>query len=1060
MRKISFVNDDLNANWLHAARVKTRHNLNSEQLSAVWATKQNVLVLAGPGTGKTHMLVSKYVHLVVDKGLSPDRILITTFTTKATAELEERIGAELAKHKHYSKVEVSNFHSFCLRLLQEFGQGLDLPKDPTVLDGVALNRFLFENRDRFDWEFVPYIRYVHFPLERLTTFVGRCLSEGITPEEALTRATRMMEEAPDDEKAKVSEYLDYAKNYAVVMELLRSKHILTYDLMLFHAVALLEKDAATRKQVMVRYDYFLVDEAQDNNGLQTKLIELLVGARPVLTVVGDEDQGIYKFRGARQGNLQDMAGTFNPAVVHLVENFRSTTHIVEAAKTLIAANPGRMPGKDLVAVGPNRDVDVPIEIVACPSETQEAIRLAAMIQEELALGTRPKDVAVIYRSLNHKEHLLEELEARGIPYEVANTGELLRIREVRDLWAWLSVLSDPYTDNPSFERVLAGHDMGIGLLDLGRIQQRFKRTLEEEAKAKGEDPKIVRLNLVDVLRNLEGAHVDDASRHRLRWARRTLEVLSEKTRGLGALDSAYAVLGWLKPQKRYPPSDGRHKQVWLNLAQFLRLIKDYEQNYPDASGLPGFLSYLDYLDRQGAEFKDARVDEGQDSVKILTAHAAKGLEFPVVFLASCCEKRFPGGYRGDWIHPILSSTDPAQLHAEEERRVFYVAMTRAKKRLVLTHPVTIGGKPRARSTFLDDLMDNASTHVRNTIHTEELPASVAETVQDSEWMGELHGALTVHEGLDAEEAKDRVKRMIAAALTHWQGTVKPEVLEEIASLTGAELPRPKETKAPERQTLRLSASALNTYADCPRKFQYQNVLQIPRRINANAVAGSNVHRALEVFHKERKADWRQATTEELLAIYDHVAAEARFSTPKEAEQFRARDKRILASYVDGERDNPGEPTYFEVPYSYHDDASDATFTGYIDRVDRHPDGSVEIVDYKTGKKKSNNKIVGEDYQIPLYVLAFEEGKGEKVKAGTLYWMREAGDGTGPIERARIPRVSEGKKKGEFTDSAVAEFKERLRGTVEKIRNGEFVENVDEYGCSVCDYRILCPAWGG
>lgn len=1040
--------------------------LNPEQREAVVTTDKPVLVLAGPGTGKTSMLVAKYTHLVVEKGLKPERILITTFTTKATAELEERITDALTSAKHYSKIEVQNFHAFCLRLLQEFGSEIGLSREPPVLDGVALTRFLHENRDRFDWNHVPYIRWPQGPLEKLATFVGRSLSEGFSPAEAQRRAELHASRAGPDEKARALEYLDYAANYGRALDLLQAKGVLTYDLMLYHAVNLLESRPDVLKQVRARFDYLLVDEVQDNNGLQTRLIELLSGGRPNVTVVGDEDQGIYKFRGARLGNLQHIEKAFKPVVINLWENYRSSTHIVDAAWAFIAQNPDRMPGKRLAAMGKNRNLPNLIEVIGYPNEEQEAIQIAAAIDAHVKAGRRPRDIAVIYRSLGHKDRLLDELEARGIRYEITNRGELLRLREVRDLWAWLSVLNDPYTDNPSFARVLGGREVGIDLLDLGRIRQRLQRALEDKARAEGKDPEVVRVNLIDILRDLEGAHIQDHSRQRLRWARRTLETLDEKCRGLGALDAAYEVLGWMRPQLRHPPSDPRAQQVWMNLGRFLQIAKTYEQNYPDAKGLPGFLSYLDYLDRQGAEFQEADVDEAEDSVKVLTAHGCKGLEFPVVFVGSCCKQRFPGGYRGDWMHPILDpegKLDPGDLHLHEERRVFYVAITRAKERLILTHPMAIGGKERARSPFIDDLIDRAPNHVQHQVVTDEVAAS--EKVGDAaqrEWADELHGAIMVHANVDAEEAKDRLRRVVEATLQSWKTTLAPDVLAAAAATAeplGAKLPV-IETKAVEKPgRLQLSASALNTYDDCPRKFQFQNVLRIPQRISPTAVAGSNVHRALEVFHREQGKNWRTATTADLLAVYDRVAAEQRFASAKEAELYRKRDRAILEQYLDTERNTPGEPTHFEVRMDLDLPDLDASFVGYIDRVDEHPDGTVEIIDYKTGSRTTPNKIVAEDFQIPLYVMAFEKGKDRKVKAGTLYWMRDAGDGKGPIQRDRILRVPTGKK-GQFTDEAMAAFQGRLTRAVEDIRKGAFTENPEEFKCRFCDYRILCPAWGG
>lgn len=1040
-------------------------DLNAAQKQAVDKIDQPVLVLAGPGTGKTKMLVAKYVHLVLDKKIRPDRILITTFTTKATAELEERIGLALAAAQRYSKVEVQNFHAYCLRLLQEFGSEIGLSREPPVLDGIALVRFLHENRDRFDWNHVAYIRWPQGALEKLAMFTGRCLGEGFDPAEAMRRAVAYVDGVDKDEQLKAQEYLDYANNYAKVLELLQSKGVLTYDLMLYHAVKLLESRPDLLKQVQARFDYLLIDEIQDNNGLQTRLVELLSGGRPNVTVVGDEDQGIYKFRGARRDNLNHIAKTFQPHVINLWENYRSSSHIVAASTAFIGQNPDRFKDKRLEARGKNKDLLTKVEIHAYPNEDQEAIRVAESIHSELKAGRSPRHIAVIYRSLNSADRLLEELSARGVRYEVTNRGELLRLREVRDVWAWMSVLNDPYTDNPSFARILGSREVGIDLLDLGRIKQRLQRILEDKARADGKDPDDVRVNLIDVLRDLEGAHIDDGNRQRLRWARRAVETLDAKCRGLGALDTAYEILGWLRPQLRHPPSDPRSQQVWMNLGRFLQIVKTYEQNYPDAKGLAGFLSYLEYLDRQGAEFEEANIDESEDSVKILTAHGSKGLEFPVVHIASAAKQRFPAGYRGEWMHPILDpdgKLDPRALHIEEERRVFYVAMTRAQERLTITHPLSIGGKERARSEFIDNLCDLAAVHVDQKVTTEEAAASeTAGDLAERTWAEDLHGALVVHDCIDEAEAKDRLRRVLEATLRAWQGRVPDATIAsmtQLASPLGVDV-KPVAPPATQLPKLVLSASALNTYSDCPRKFQFQNVLRIPQRISPTAVAGSNVHRALEVFHRDLGKEWRKATIEQLLEIYEKVAATARYSNAKETEQFRQRDHLILREYLRTERDNPGEPTHFEARIDFDFPELDASFIGYIDRVDEHPDGTVEIVDYKTGSRTTPNKIVAEDFQIALYVKAFE-AKGRKVKAGTLYWMRDAGDGKGPIIRDRIPRVATGKSKGEFTDAAMKSFEDRVAHTVQNIRAGRFPEMVDDFGCKFCDYRILCPAWGG
>lgn len=1059
-------------------------NLNPEQQAAVEETTKPVLVLAGPGTGKTAMMVQKYKHLVLNKDLDPDRILITTFTRKATEELEERISVELNEAGYYSKIEVQNFHSFCLKLLQEYRQESGFKQDPPILDGLQLRRFLLDNADAFTWNHVPYIRWVHTPMENLQRFMGGCLSAGLTPEQALAAAQEAVANADTKKVKKTEEFLDYAANYENALELLRKKGVMTYDLMLYDAVKLLEENDHVLAEVQDAYDYLLVDEVQDNNGLQARLVELIVGERGCVTVVGDEDQGIYKFRGAERGILERFQSTFNPVRVDLFQNYRSSRHIVEASKALIEHNTERFDDKRLEAAGQNKDHKAQPTVKGFRTEEQEMLHVAAEIEAEIKNGRSPKDIAVLFRSLNHKDRLLDELEAKGIRYEITNVAELLRLREVRDLWSWLSTLNNPSLDNPAFERVLQSNEVGLPITELALVQKRYYRKIQDlrgardrrdEARDIGDKEGEATANeeiqalrqqtgdghdLIQLLRDLDADYIHVEARHRLRWLRKTIEVLSEKVRGMPAFDAAHEVLGWLKPQRRHPPSDPRSAQVWANLGDFLQVIKDYEQTYPDAKGLRGFLDYIDYLDRQGAQFEEREPDATEDSVKILTAHRAKGLQWPVVFIPACNKDRFPGRNRGDWMAPILRPTsDTRAEHLEEERRVFFVAMTRAEQELHLSYSLTINGKEKARSQFLDEIID-ANLGIDEELDHNDLEASETDESRFEDEQYELiHAALVAPGEPESEDLADRWSNIQVAVAALWEQRYGRDKLEAAVPHAPA-TPKPEEQEiARPEERLKLSASALNTYTDCPRKFQFQYVLRIPQKIKGSAVAGSNVHRALEFFHKRHKTDWRTQSVETLLKIYNEVVAEARFESEEEAQQWRERDERILRAYMDTEPNVPGEPTHFEVPFRLGFDDLNAEFYGYIDRVDEHPDGTVEIIDYKTGSRKTANKIVGEDFQVPLYVAAFED-KGRQVKAGTLYWMREAGDGKGPIERMAMPRLPTGKPKGEFTDDAMLAFQDRVTDAIRGIREGIFDEQPEDFACSFCDYRLLCPAMEG
>jgi DNA helicase-2/ATP-dependent DNA helicase PcrA len=1057
-------------------------NLNAEQQAAVLETARPVLVLAGPGTGKTAMMVQKYKHLVLDKGLDPDRILITTFTRKATEELEERISVELNEAGYYSKIEVQNFHSFCLKLLQEYRQESGFKQDPPILDGLQLRRFFLDNADAFTWNHVPYIRWVHTPMENLQRFMGGCLSAGLTPAQATEAAERAVANADSKKVKKTQEFLDYATNYGNALELLRKKGVMTYDLMLYDAVKLLDENEHVLAEVQDGHDYLLVDEVQDNNGLQARLVELIVGERGCVTVVGDEDQGIYKFRGAERGTLERFQDTFKPSRIDLFQNYRSSHNIVEASKALIEHNTERFKGKRLEAAGQNKDHSAQPTVKCFRTEEQEMLQVAAQIETEIKNGRSPKDIAVLFRSLNHKDRLLDELESKGIRYEITNVAELLRLREVRDLWSWLSTLNNPSLDNPAFERVLQSNEVGLPITELALVQKRYYRKVQDlrgardsrneareandgaaEAAANEEIQDLRRQtgdghDIIQLLRDLDADYIHDEARHRLRWLRKTLEVLSEKVRGMPAFDAAHEVLGWLKPQRRHPPSDPRSTQVWANLGDFLQVIKDYEQTYPDAKGLRGFLDYIDYLDRQGAQFEEREPDATEDSVKILTAHRAKGLQWPVVFIPACNKDRFPGRNRGDWMAPILRPTaDIREEHLEEERRVFFVAMTRAEQELHLSYSLTINGKEKARSQFLDEIID-AKLGIDEQLDYNELETSETDESRFEDEQYELiHAALVAPGEPENEDLAGRWADIQIAVASLWEQRYgRDKLIAAVPNAPNSPKPNDADGVAPSTERLKLSASALNTYTDCPRKFQFQYVLRIPQKMKGSAVAGSNVHRALEFFHKRHKSDWRTQSIDTLLGIYNEVVAEARFETEEEAKQWRERDERILRAYIESESSILGEPTHFEVPFRLVFEDLNAEFYGYIDRVDEHPDGTVEIIDYKTGSRKTANKIVGEDFQVPLYVAAFED-KGRQVKAGTLYWMREAGDGTGPIERMQMARNATGKPKGEFTDEAMTAFRERLGTAIEGIREGTFTEQPEDFACSFCDYRLLCPA---
>jgi DNA helicase-2/ATP-dependent DNA helicase PcrA len=560
-------------------------------------------------------------------------------------------------------------------------------------------------------------------------------------------------------------------------------------------------------------------------------------------------------------------------------------------------------------------------------------------------------------------------------------------------------------------------------------------------------------NLVDLLADLDGLEVSEDGRRALERGHRLIARLSSATRGLSALETAQHVIRALDFNRRFPPASPEGDQAWRNLADFLRVIHDYESTHND-EGLRGFVEYLNYAERRGEGFEEREPDSQEDSVKILTHHRAKGLEFPLVFIPNCYSGSMPAKKQWDWLEEYNVAPDAKDAqkaeHEAEERRTFFVAMTRAEQELVLSRPRERGGKEVEWSPFVQELSQGApGGHV------------VSEDVQDCLEPAEAHGTPAkrllrekLHALLetpsDSSDAEARLRELVGVAASTWTTAG----VRAWAGQVGAVMPADPVPEVRPQRTLRLTATALADYKDCPQKYQYRHDYVIPGRPSPTAVAGSNVHRALEVFHKEHMDDWRDQDTDVLLAIHDRVFASGRYRSQDEADQYRAWERNILERYLKQEKAEAGEPKHFEVGFEFKDDELDVVFHGFIDRVDEHSDGTVEIIDYKTGNPANLNR-----FQMPLYVLGGENDRKWHVRAATYYLMRDAGDGKGPIERKRIPRTETGKR-GVISDVSLADMHADIEEIVQGIRSHAFPAKPEDFKCGMCDYRILCPAYEG
>jgi ATP-dependent DNA helicase UvrD/PcrA len=604
--------------------------LNERQREAVLATEGPLLVLAGAGTGKTRVITYRIAYLI-EKGVPGNAIIAVTFTNKAAAVMKERIGDLLRSSGHDSSdVWISTFHSFCARLLRREAVNAGLPRDFAIYDDddqtAAVKRTLMQ----LDLPTEDY------PPRSMRAQISHAKNHGITPDEMEASAS-----TAHDEMRK-----DVSRVFSAYNEMLRKASALDFDDLLLRAVDLLRENAAVRAAWNSRFQYLMVDEFQDTNATQEELVRLLAGPRKNICVVGDEDQSIYGWRGARAGNLKRFTEDFPGAkIIRLEENYRSTQKILDAAAAVVGNNSGRL-GKTLQAtLGTGKALRF--------FEAQDSIAEAEFIGGEISTAVRNDPdarAAVLYRTGAQSRSFEEVLRRLGIRYRVVGGFSFYERAEVRNALAYVRLLFHP-EDDVALLRVLNVPPRGIGAATV--------TVLEASAREGGK-------SLWEVIRAGEfttGKKLSNA----LHSFKELIERLQEECASLAPVQLIECVLdrtgylGWVEQQDNL-----EHTSRAENLRELSNAMAEATEQGQTLE---------DVLDA-AALVADSDEYDPTIPVSLMTLHSAKGLEFDAVFLAGLEEGLLPHS---------RSANSSAEL--EEERRLFYVGMTRAKRSLVISRAI-------------------------------------------------------------------------------------------------------------------------------------------------------------------------------------------------------------------------------------------------------------------------------------------------------------------------------------------------------------------------------------
>ncbi|MBI2475102.1 UvrD-helicase domain-containing protein [Candidatus Uhrbacteria bacterium] len=966
------------------------NDLNPEQIQAVTHTNGPLMIVAGAGTGKTTVITRRIAWLIEQKHAKPEQILALTFTDKAANEMEERV--DILLPYGYVDLQISTFHSFCERLLRDYGTQIGLTPDFSLL--TELDSWLLA-RQHFDEFELDYYRPLGNPtkyLKALLQHFSRAKDRAISSDDYLSFVQRLEADTDslqksDDRVGELKRINELASAYHKYQQILLSHDSFDFGDLILYAIRLLKERPNVLREVRERFQFVLVDEFQDTNTAQYEFIKMISEPNRNITVVGDDDQAIYKFRGASIENILHFESDYPDATrVVLTRNYRSSQSILDLAHTFIQNNnPNRLEAqtervlsKKLIAHKENTGV---IDHIHCENSQQEVRAVVKKILElkEIDQECVWNDFAILVRSNSAGADFANALERHNIPYQFLALSGLYNKSVILDVMALMRVIDQPH-DSPSLYRVLTLPMWSLSALEiaeLNRFAQRKGKSLFEAMLMKKTASHDRILSFMNAIQQTSTTKC-------------VTEIFLEILKTSGYLD--------LISHR----SDALKQETFGYLQQFFQRLKSFEGRAQHKT-LNEFLAELQF-ERDAGEEGSIAVDleAGPDMVRIMTVHGAKGLEFRYVFVVNLVDRKFPTQRRGEAIplpDEILNNEktlDESLNHLEEERRLFYVAMTRAKEGLFFTSAEDYGGaRSRKLSRFLDEV--------------------------------------GIEKGLKGQKGREG-----------------QEIIEffdddqEVIDKTELQSYTPK----------RFSFTQLAAFQTCPLQYKFAHILRVPVLGKWTFSFGKTMHNTLHryflawmersgqrqttLFAKENRdasKDGLPVGIDELFEMYNSCWQDDWYPNDQTREKYRKNGKDQLVSYVSFLKENPPEPIALEQGYTYK--IGDIVLKGRMDRIDRFEDG-VEIIDYKTGSPKIEKKLDRFDKeQLWLYQLAARDVLGLNVKKLSFVYLEN---------NSVVSFLG--------TDDDLLKLQEDIVDRVARIRESHFPPTPG-FHCQYCDFADIC-----
>lgn len=966
--------------------------LNKEQREAVDAIDGPVMVIAGPGTGKTQILTLRIANILKKTDTLPEAILALTFTESGVASMRRRL-AEIIGSPAYH-VRISTFHSFCNDIIRNYPEEFPHIIGANSITDVDQIRIMEHVIDTADLKVLRPFGDRFYYLGYALSAINKLKQEGVTPEAFATIIQKEEKsfEAIDDlyyesgaHKGKMKgKYADLLKQigknkelgiiYAEYQKGLRDQKLYDYSDMIIESLAALQNNKELLLMLQEQYQYILVDEHQDTNNAQNKILELLASYfdNPNLFVVGDEKQAIFRFQGASLENFLYFKHLYKQAkLIDLQHNYRSTQTILDFATSLMKRGGLKSNSKH---------DERKLSLFAFDTSEGESYFLAQHIKSRIADGARPEEIAVLYRDNRDAAPIAQMMEKLGVPFVIESSQDILQDEDIRKLIMIMRAIRD-YGDPAALIDALHVDFLGADPLDV------YKLSYQAHSE---------RQNMYDLM----------ATHERLAPLARNLALWKTLSRNKGAAEAFEAIIrdsGMLSHILTKPNAPEKLEKIHALFDHLKALI----ENHKDYA-LDDFLGYLDMLQEHDILIKNKQTTPESGFVRLMTAHASKGQEFDYVYIANLFDGHWGNRTRREMfkipneVYSLMKKAEPGEEDENaDERNLFYVALTRGRKDVVLSYAG------------------------RGLNKKEQLPSQFLEEI-DPKYLEKGDA------GTYESELKKQRDILFAPAIVSGVGIQNKEFVQELFKKYG------------------MSVTALNNYLTCPWQYFYCNLIRIPEAPNKHLMYGNAVHGALKGFF-DRWAKGEDIGKEYLIRRFKELLAHQPIEE-RDYEEALEKGQASLGGYYDQYHATWRRNVLSEFRIDGIELTPDIRLNGSIDKMEILDSGnSVNVVDYKTGKPKSRAMIAGDtassegDYkrQLVFYNLLlnrYMDGKFSMV-SGEVDFVEP--DAKGNFK----------KEKFQITPAEIKDLKKTIEKVADEILNLKFWNTkCEDKECRYCRLR--------